>query len=365
MPTFRRPSRRLPRRVYRQLGSACLAGVLALAGGGAAAEVETRQFKVVGSWSNLSNFKVSEKPFWSEGLAEASEGRLSGDIKSISELGLKGFEVLRLTKLGVFDFAHGVIGYIAGENARSEGVDLSIMAQDIETAREITRVYRPVMEKVFEETYGAKLLVLNSYPSQMLWCNAEVNSIADLEGKKIRVYSTTLGDFVEGVGGVSVTVPFAEVVPALQKGVVDCGITGTMPAYQAKWHEVATHAYAMRVGWGIAFGAVSLKTWNSLNADTQALLTEQFAQLEDAMWTNIAMEDEQGVICNTNSGECTYGEPGNMKLVTPSEADLAVREQILEDVIVKRWAERCGADCVKDWNATVGKYIGIEADIPG
>ena len=44
-----------------------------------------------------------------------------------------------------------------------------------------------------------------------------------------RVYSTTLGDFVEGAGGVSVTIPFAEVVPALQKGVADCGITGTMP----------------------------------------------------------------------------------------------------------------------------------------
>ena len=43
--------------------------------------------------------------------------------------------------------------------------------------------------------------MLYPFPSQTLWCNGEVNGIADLDGKKIRVYSTTLGDFVEGVGG--------------------------------------------------------------------------------------------------------------------------------------------------------------------
>ncbi len=339
-----------------------LAALLAAASSAAAAQdVQRFNFKVVGSWGNLSNFKVNEKPFWSQTVTEASGGAISADIMPITELGLKGFEVLRLTKLGVFDFAHGVIGYIASENPRSEGLDLSVMAQDIDTAREIAEVYRPVMEKVFAETYGAKLLILNSYPSQMLWCNAEINSIADLKGKKIRVYSTTLGDFVEGVGATSVTVAFAEVVPALQKGVVDCGITGTMPAYQAKWYEVATHVYAMRVGWGIAFGAMSLNTWNKLSPATQAFLEEQFAKLENEMWANIRKEDQQGINCTTGTGPCEFGEPGNMKLITPTAADLKERERIMADFIIKRWAERCGADCVTDWNATVGKLIGFTA----
>ena len=76
----------------------------------------------------------------------------------------------------------------------------------------------------------------------------------DLQTLKARKSECTLqrlGDFVEGVGGTSVTVPFAEVIPALEKGVVDCGITGTMSAYKAKWHQVATHAYTLRVGLGI------------------------------------------------------------------------------------------------------------------
>ena len=62
---------------------------------------------------------------------------------------------------------------------------------------------------------------------------------------------------------------------ALEKGVVDCGITGTMSAYKASWHQVATHAYTLRVGWGLAFGAMNMDKWNALDADTQALIQTQ------------------------------------------------------------------------------------------
>ena len=220
---------------------------------------DTVVLKAVGTWSSLTNFKKHEGPFFNERLAEASGGSIIGDIKSQSGLGLKGFEIMRLVKNGVFDFAFGLPGYVAAENAVFEGADLSSVTQDIETERKVAEAYFPTMEKNFAEIYNAKLLMLYPFPSQTLWCNAEVNSIADLKGKKIRVYATTLGDFVEGVGGTSVTVPFAEVIPALEKGVVDCGITGTMSAYSANWQQVATHAYTLRVGWGLALDRKSTR----------------------------------------------------------------------------------------------------------
>lgn len=67
----------------------------------------------------------------------------------------------------------------------------------------IAEAYFPVLKKALAEIYNAKLLVLYPFPSQTLWCNAEVNGIDDLNDKKIRVYATTLGDFVEGAGGTS------------------------------------------------------------------------------------------------------------------------------------------------------------------
>ncbi|UWR21729.1 TRAP transporter substrate-binding protein [Sulfitobacter sp. S190] len=314
----------------------------------------------VGTWSSLTNYQKHEEPFFNTRLAEASDGQIVGKIQSQSGLGLKGFEIMRLVKNGVFDFAFGLPGYVAAENAIFEGADLSTLTQDIETQRKVSQAYFETLETAFADIYNAKLLMLYPFPSQTLWCNGEVNGIADLEGKKIRVYSTTLGDFVEGVGGTSVTVAFSEVIPALEKGVVDCAITGTMSAYSANWNQVATHAYTLRVGWGLAFGAMNMDKWNSLSAEQQALLTTEIATLDDAMWAETATEDDIAISCITG-GSCDIGEAGSMTLVEPSAEDLALRDTIANDVILARWADRCGAECAANWNETVGPILGMTA----
>ena len=325
-----------------------------------AAKLQTRNFKVVGSWGNLNNYQKHENPFWKTVLPKQSGGMITGDISAITELGLKGWEVMRLMKLGVFDVAFGVFGYVASEHPIFEGVDLSSAAKDFKQSRINAKAYRSVLEREFRKIFNAKLLVIYRYPSQYMWCNKSISSLADMNGLKIRVYSTTLGDFSEGVGGTSVTVSFAEVVPALQKGVVDCGITGTMPAYKAKWHEVATHVLKINVGAGMAFMAMNLKTWNKLDRNTQNFILKESAALEERMWKGAENDDNVGLRCNTG-GPCAIGKAGKMTLVKPGSADFKARERVLRDFVLKRWAKRCGAKCTKEWNATIGKRIGMNA----
>ena len=315
--------------------------------------------KAVGTWGSLPNYQSYEGPFWNETIGAASDGSIIGEIKPQTELGLSGFEIMRLVKNGVFDFAFGLPGYVAAENAVFEGSDLSSVIQDFDTSRAVQEAYFPTMEKAFAEIYNAKLLMLYPFPSQILYCNAEIGGIEDLKGKKIRVYSTTLGDFVEAVGGVSVTVPFAEVVPALEKGVVDCGITGTTSAYNAKWWQVSSHAYTLRVGFGIAFGAMNMDKWNSMSDAQQATLTTEIAKLNDQLWADNASQDGTAVACLTST-DCPT-EPGGMTLVEPSADDIAKRDALATDVVLARWAERCGEECANNWNETVGKVLGLTA----
>ena len=318
--------------------------------------------KAVGTWGNLTHYQKHEGPFWNELITSVSDGQIIGDIKPQTELGLKGFEIMRLVKNGVFDFAFGLPSYIAVENAIFEGADLSSVTQDINTERKVAEAYFPILERAFAKIYNAKLLMRYPQGSQTLLCNTEINDLADLKGKKIRVYSTTLGDFVEGVGGISVTIPFAEAIPALERGVVDCGITGTMSAYKAKWHQVATHAYTLRVGWALAFGAMNMTKWNSINSHQQTLLIKEIDTLSNRMWAETAIEDEIAISCITG-GKCAIGESGTMKLVKPSNDDLAVRDKIANDVILARWAKRCGAECAETWNKTVGSILGLKAEV--
>jgi len=342
--------------------AAASAVVASLSVGSAMAQSDPVKISVVGTWNSMTNYQEREAPFW-RGLPKATGGKIISTIGSYSEFGLKGFEIMRLLKQGVFDYAYGLPGYVAAENAVFEGGDLSSVTQDIGTERKVAEAYFPTLEKSFAKYFNAKLLQLYPFPSQVLWCKSPVSGLSDLKGKKIRVYATTLGDFVEGVGATSVTVPFGEVVPALEKGVVDCGITGTMSAYSAKWYQAAKYAYTLRVGWGLAFGAMNMDKWNSMSREQQTDLTARLDKLTDSMWAETAREDEVAIACLT-SKSCPLGSDaplGGMTLVTPSRADLAARDKIANDVVLARWAKRCGKDCADNWNMTVGKVLGMVA----
>jgi len=327
----------------------------------ASADIQKLKLKVVGTWHNLPPFYQFEKPFWDEQVTKLSGGKITAQINPITELGLKGFEVARLTKIGVFDVVFGSYGYVASEAPEIEGADLSSVSNSFDQGYKVVKAYEPHIRETFAKKYGLHYMFSYPFPSQMIFCSKPVTKLSDLAGKKVRVYATTLGDFVEGLGGTSVTISFAEVVPALQRGVADCGITGTMPAYNAKWHEVITHAMSIRVGMGMAFMAMNQAKWASLNADTQKFLTDQAARLEAEMWKASENEDTEAIRCLTGKGECSRGAGGSVVITNPSAADEALRQKVLKEHVLKKWAGRCSAECVKNWNETAGKIVGLEA----
>lgn len=338
-----------------------IAGAMMVTAPSASAELDKIQLKAIGTWSNLMPYIDFEKPFYTEELKAASNGRVTAKLNGIVELGLKGWEVMRLLKLGLFDVAHGVYGYVSSEDSALEGVDLAAAPRDAAHGREIANAYEPVIAKHFNDTFNAHYLMTFRWGNQFIFCNKPITSLKDLAGKKIRVYSTTLGDLVEGLGGTSVTIAFAEVVPALQKGVADCGITGSMPAYQAKWHEVITHSMVVPVGAGLGFAAMSNKTWNKMNDETKAFITKQYADLSERIWDRAAKDDVTSLNCLSGRAECPMGETGKVVLTEPSAADVEFRKEILANHVLKKWAARCGDGCVKDWNDTAGKVVGVMA----
>lgn len=344
-----------------RIAAALCAAAAALAAPIASAEIQGEKFKVVGTWHNLPPYYQFEKPFWEKQVTELSGGKITAEIHPITELGLKGFEVARLTKTGVFDVVFGAYGYVASEAPEIEGADLSSVSNSFDEGYRVVKAYEPHIKETFEKKYGLHYMFSYPFPSQMIFCSKPVTKLSDIAGKKVRVYATTLGDFVEGLGGTSVTISFAEVVPALQRGVADCGITGTMPAYNAKWHEVITHAMKVRVGMGLAFMAMNQKKWDSLNADTQKFFTEQAARLEKEMWKASENEDAEAIRCLTGQGACSRGEGGSVVITDASAEDEALRKKILNEHVLRKWAQRCSDECVKNWNATAGKVVGLEA----
>jgi len=331
-----------------------------VAGSALAQELPKTQLKIVGGLSNLTAYTDYERPFWTKTIPEKSGGKVTAEIKGFNEMGLKGPELLRLMSQGVVEFGTATLSYFASDNPINEAIDLAGLAPDVATARKVTEAFEPVYAKFYGEGSKVKLLGISTYPAQVLFCNAEVKGLADLKGKKVRTSSRNQAEFVEAVGGSSVTMAFGEVVPALQNKVVDCAITGSLSGYSAKWYEVSTHLYALPINWNQQIHAVNQKAWDKLDPKVQAFLQAEVKTLVNDIWDAAARQTQEGYDCNTGAAACPNPVKGKMVLVQPSAADMEELKKIRQTVLSK-WAARCSAQCVSDFNATVGKTIGVTA----
>lgn len=326
-----------------------------------AQDLPKTNLKVVGGLSNLTAYNDYEKPFWTKTVPELSNGQVTAEIKGFNEMGLKGPELLRLMSQGVIEFGTATLAYFASDNPINEAIDLAGLAPDAKTARAVTDVFEPVYAKVYGQGANVKLLGISTYPGQVLFCNAEVKGLADLKGKKIRTSSRTQAEFVQALGAASVTMPFGEVVPALQNKVVDCAITGSLSGYSAKWYEVATHLVALPINWNQQIHAVNQKAWDKLDPKVQTFLQTNMDKLVDDIWDAAARQTQEGYDCNTGAEACPYPVKGKMVLVEPTEEDRVLLKKVLTESVLPKWAARCSDQCVADFNATIGKELDVVA----
>lgn len=346
----------LPRMILAALG--CAIGASALAD-----DASSVHFNVVGGGSHNYTFRAVERPFWTETLPANSDGSVTARLMGLSESGLKGPEMVRVLRAGAVEIGMGVFAFVAGDDAAFEGIDLPGMAADIATSRQIADAYKPVLEARMAERHGVKLLATVPYTAQVFFCRDAVNGLDDLKGRKVRVRGRNMADMVSALGASPVTLPFAEVVTAMQTGVIDCAVTGMGSGNAAKWYDVAGYVYDLPVDWSIGFYAMGLQRWQQLSPDMQRLLQAQAQVLEDALWTETARENRYALACNTGAADCQIHHPAEMQASAPTEDERArLREVVLR--IANDWGKRCGADCVQQWNATAGKAVGVALKDP-
>ena len=262
-----------------------LALVCGLAVAGSAQELSKVNLRVSGGNQTQNLFRYVYKPFFTSELTERSKGAITTTFGSLEELGMRGPEVLRLLRQGVFDISEGTLSYMAGEDPRFDALDLPGVTLDIDNQRRAVDAFRPVLAKVMAEKFNTKLLSMSPVALQVYYCKGKIDDIASLKGKKVRTFNRAMSDLVEAVGGSTINLPFAEVVPAMQRGVAECAITGTSAGNTARWWEVSDHLYTLPMGWSMTFFGANQRNWERLSPQTREFLEKEFAGLEDRMWT--------------------------------------------------------------------------------
>ena len=316
---------------------------------------------VVGSWSSLPLHKQFEAPFWTETLPAASGGNLNISLTTHDQMNLGVGDVYRLLGDGVYDVAMTVADYAVADAPELEGLDVPLLALTGDEALAMVNAARPMVADIYKDRFNSHVLAIAPYPPQVVFCNAEIASLDDLKGKKVRASGRMTAKFLEALGAEGVNVSFAEVPGALQKGVVDCAVTGAGSGYSAGWWEVSTHLLPIPLGgWDSVVTAMNMEKWNSLNADTQALIQSEIsANFEAPAWASAQGALVDDIACLTGNGACAAGDAHDMVLVEVSDADFAHARDVLVTEVLPEWAERAGADWATRWNETVGAAVGV------
>src|SRR5256885_9049248 len=333
----------------------------AMASSAAAQDLPKSQFKVIGLNSPTPVSIHDELPFWRKTIPEASKGAIPADITPVCQMGIDDKTMLRLLKLGVMDFAAMDISKMAGDDPRFEACDLAGLTLDPDKARAGCDAYRAVIDRQMQKNWGAKLLAFGGNTAQVFWCRDVISGLDGFKGKKVRVFNNTMRDFLSGVGATAVSMAFAEVVPALNNGVVDCGVTGSLSGNTAGWPEVTKSLYPMSLGWSINVMAVNLASWNRLDKRVQNFLLEQVKTYEDKMWGTLKKATAEADNCNTGKQPCTMGKLAHITIVPVKPAEAETHKKLVEGAVLAGWAKRCGGECAAEWNNTVGKTLGLRA----
>ena len=206
-----------------------------------------------------------------------------------------------------------------------------------------------------------------TYPfsGQMLFCRKPIASLADLKGLKVRINGPSAGDLVKALGGQPVSLAFGEVYTALERGTVDCGITGSGSGNGVKWPEVTTHLHTLSLSWSTAGYFVNLAWWNKLEPSIRAEFEKTFAAIENAQWKRGEEATADGVACNVGRAEGCSGKlatlvkkPMAEVKAQPNEASLI--QASLADTILPAWVKRCGDRCGVVYNEVIAPITGVK-----
>ncbi len=311
---------------------------------------------------NLPQYTKVDQPLLRDGIAKATNGRVEVILSSWPERNVNGPEVLRLVRSGQVDMAAAPLTTVSGDVPMLDGVDLAGMNAEIGQARKVADAMVPVANKDLERL-GIKLVATYPFSGQMLFCRKPVLSLADLKGLKVRTNGPSASDLIKSLGGQPVSLAFGEVYSALERGTVDCGITGAGSGNGVKWPEVTTHLYTLPVSWSTAGYFVNLAWWNKLDPAIRSQFEKTMSEVQEAQWKLGAEATNDGVACNVGrAADCKLHTLMKKPMVEakPESSVAAALQKHLSDEVLPGWIKRCGERCATVYGEVIAPITGIK-----
>ena len=271
----------------------------------------------------------------SQKMTEEIEQLTNGEVK------------IRLRQAGTLQIAPNNISQAVAENVVQMGDDqyfagnvpignvlkLPFLIQSYEEYEKAAEIVRPYVAEGYAKL-GVTVLSDYVYPMQYLWGRAELTSLDSINGAKIRVASPEAGEAIRRFGGSSVTLGASEVPSALDRGVVDGIITGTVGA--DLWQDMLNTGYLLGLNYNNVYIIVNTSAFEGLSPEQQEAV--RTAAQNAAQWDTETMRSDDQSLIDTLGGK--------IEIVRPTDADKEKAFSLLE-TFWEEWANANGETAVE------------------
>ena len=313
----------------RMLTRAALAGatILATLGGTLAAETMRISLQLPLTSHLGENLQLFEKE-----VEERTNGEVDVEIYDSAQL-YKDKEVPQAVGSGAIEAGVASLTRYVGD---VPAVDVFYMPFLFNTEEKVRAAVaegsgvREALEEAIADT-GGQVLYWQAYGGAIMLSKGEpIKTPADLEGKKVRVFGKTLGDFVEAAGGAPTLISGSEQYLAYQRGTVDVGMTGVSGVKSRKLWEVmdtitkTNHA-------DIEFVVVvNNDWWNGLSEEHRTAINEAAAVAQEDVRDRMAAIEAEAYAAAEENGMTVY-EPTAEELAAWREASQPVYDGFKQD----------------------------------
>ena len=269
-----------------------------------------------------------------KGVEERTNGQVTVNLSSYPELGISGFDMIRLINDGTVEFGEIYSGFVAGDFPIFNITNIWGLADSPEQYLDMVEAVKEDLYRIVTRESGGQVVFRNFYPSQYFYSKRPLNTLEDFQGMKTRVHSPVLGDLISALGADDQTMAFAEVYTALERGILDAGVTAASAGYGQRWYEVTDYLTGPFIGsFAQTFITVNGDSWAEIPEDLQQILLEEGRKHEERNLEAVYVWDEEAVGQNIEEGIIyTEFSPEMHRILK----DAAINE------VLPKWIERAG-----------------------
>jgi len=228
-------------------------------------------------WKFFTYFPPNDKPAqlnraFAEDVARATGGKLKITVLAAGELPYKAADVVKAVSTNQVQMGDVAVGFAAGDVPDLNVLGLPFLCTSYDEFDKALPAVAAAADAQLGKKFGLTVGIHWTMPPQNFWLNRPVARLDDLKGLKVRTWSPEQVEMMRLLGGSAVSITSAEVIPALERKVIDGAITSALSANDWKAYEIVKTGYLVNLTMGHQVMLVNSAELAKLAPDVRAVL---------------------------------------------------------------------------------------------